>query len=126
MIKSMLRDLRVFMVLMFIFILAQGIILQSLKNPNSDPPDRTDILVLFYDIIFIPYFSIFGEIYANDFNNDGKNIITNLEEYKNSSCEQVSVDCCVDMVKFDKLNETVYSEIFNLEPCYKRGKVKEA
>ena len=74
MIKSMLRDLRVFMVLMFIFIICQGIILQSLKNSN--PP--SDILVLFYDIIYIPYFSIFGEIYADEFNNDGKTIIKNI------------------------------------------------
>ena len=119
MIKAMLTDLRLFMVLMGVFIISEGIILQSFKNPNSTPPNGGhDLLKLIYDIVFIPYFQIYGELFVEDFSNEEKVIITSIEEYNAADCEQNQ--CCL-AGRLDQMEDGFSGS--QLEPCYQSEKV---
>ena len=73
MIKVMMGDLRVFIWLMLVFLLSQGVILQSLENPRRDLPNNFhDIGQQFYGIVYKPYFQIYGELFVEDMSNEGK------------------------------------------------------
>ena len=83
MIRSMVADLRVFFWLMIIFLFSQGIIIKSFENPNETAPSTpTQFYQLFYEIMFIPYFQIYGELFVEDFSNDGIRKVGSLKEFK--------------------------------------------
>ena len=83
MIRSMVADLRVFFWLMIIFLFSQGIIIKSFENPNEAAPSTAwQLYQLLYEIMFIPYFQIYGELFVEDFTNDGIRQIGSLKEFK--------------------------------------------
>ena len=83
MIRSMVADLRVFFWLMIIFLFSQGVILKSLEDPNQPAPTtRWELYQLVYDISFVPYFQIYGELFIEDFSNDEKIEVRSIQHYK--------------------------------------------
>ena len=73
MIKVMMGDLRVFIWLMMVFLVSQGVVLQSFENPRRDlPMNFKDVMDSFYGVVYKPYFQIYGELFTDDFSNDGK------------------------------------------------------
>ena len=127
MIRSMVADLRVFFWLMIIFLFSQGIILKSFENPNKPAPTTSwEVYELLYDVTFVPYFQIYGELFIEDFSNDEKTVISSLSHYKTLNGTDGPIcgdgDCCFSGKSFRK---TALEQLTGLEidACYVHPKL---
>ena len=126
MIRSMVADLRVFFWLMIIFLFSQGIILKSLEDPNQPAPSGWELVQLIYDISFVPYFQIYGELFIEDFSNDEKIEIRSIQHYKNLNMTSGSIcdeeECCFAGKPF---NKPKFEEItgLDIDLCYRNPKL---
>ena len=98
MITAMVSDLTLFLLLMAVFLICHGVILRSFENPNREWPFSPDTAVhatlfsLFYDIVFIPYFQIYGELFVEDFGNDGKIIVNTKSGFLANECNKTDTE----------------------------------
>ena len=54
-------DLMFFICILFVFILAYGVVAQALRFPNSNATYK-----LFIDVIYLPYWQIYGELFLDE------------------------------------------------------------
>ena len=93
MITAMVSDLKVFLLLMAVFLICHGVILRSFENPNREWPSSLDTAVdAIYDIVFIPYFQIYGELFVEDFGNDGKIIVNTKSGFLANECNKTDTE----------------------------------
>ena len=119
MIRCMLMDIKVFLTLMVLFMIAQGVLLNSFTNPNSE---YEGFLVMFWDILFMPYYQIYGELFLENIVNDQIEIRT-AEDYTNFCLEDD--ECCfrnkrkADLKDLNsKLNETYFNSEHTFEDLH--------
>ena len=83
MVRKMLHELTLFLVMMFMFLLAHGVLLNSFTNPNAE---YEGILQTLWSIFYIPYFQIFGELFLENLENEPEQVFNVTDFLENSCC----------------------------------------
>ena len=73
----MIGDIKVFLFLMVMFMVAHGVCLNSFINPNQTYLGVGDTL---FKVLYMPYFQIYGELFLENYENQEIEV-NNYKEY---------------------------------------------
>lgn len=85
MVRKMLHELTLFLVMMFMFLLAHGVLLNSFTNPNAEYEGFFQML---WAIFYIPYFQIFGELFLENLENEPEQVFNSTDYFENTCCSK--------------------------------------
>ena len=88
MIKLMLRDLKLFMIIMALFMVTHGVLLKSFKDPEKP---FIDILDTLWDLVFFTYFQAYAELFLEDIRNSEIDVRT-TDDYLNRCIDKNGIE----------------------------------
>ena len=118
----MLGDIKVFLTLMVLFMVAHGVLINSFTN-SVEP--YLGIFKMLWDIFYLPYFQIYGELFMENIENENTDV-RNFQMFEhfctNSTRIITPAECCFQGAQFNlaKVNidiRNTYPDKEELEMC---------